>query len=103
MPEGVGTTLQGVPSHVGECLEETERLFLSSVPEGTRTYRATSATEWSAEAASISATRDIGIDPEGTRRVDGALGPFGAYETCGKVIESLSGKPVLQIAVYGLT
>lgn len=95
--------IESVPSPLGtdDDITATERIFLSSFPAGTRTYRHTTGTARAARAASESAGRQIDLDERATRTVSSPLGPFTGYETRAKTVIGLSGKEELFIQVFG--
>lgn len=80
---------------------EAKDRFLSSVPEGTRFYKDTTATQRVIKAASTAAQDEIGQSPLDTRRTQSGYGPFSGYRSAATVEQDLDGNPELHIEFYG--
>jgi hypothetical protein len=96
-------TIDDIESLAGdeEAIDEAQRIFLSSFPAGTKTYRRKSGTARAARATSEQARWEFGDDTGRTRQVESALGPFSGYETREVRAKGLDGREHLIVQVYG--
>jgi N12 class adenine-specific DNA methylase len=93
--------LEAPVSPLGDDFGKDQFVFLSSLSEGTKTYRPTSGTQRTAKAASIRARDELGLQPTLKRNVQRNLGNFRGFTTSGRITQSLSGQPELTISLYG--